>query len=201
MRRQVKSDAQAHLPRSKIAAVESIGIFGGRKTGVLTHRPRPLHVHRGVWPAQKRRQSRHRVEVIEPIAIGGRVQRSHGDLLRRLPDEFLLRIHPPADRQSSSVATSLDSEPSVVHRQSLESHDSLGWLSVFEHALLMRSNSRSVSSTLHFIKMNRSTPAARPRLFVVTGMSRPARSSLLRPPSASPPLAAQRPGTVCRTSR
>ena len=42
---QVEGHRQALLAGGQVAAVEGVGLLGGREAGVLAHRPRPGHVH------------------------------------------------------------------------------------------------------------------------------------------------------------
>ena len=101
VRGQIEGDAQAHLAGGQVAAVEGVGILGGREAGVLADRPRPLHVHRGVRPAHERRHAGHGVEMIDALQIGSSVQRLDRNLFGRLPGE----AHVVARRGRASVAS------------------------------------------------------------------------------------------------
>ena len=57
MCRQIECDRQALLSRRQIAPVKGVRLLGGGEARVLTDRPRPHDVHRGVRAAQKRRDS------------------------------------------------------------------------------------------------------------------------------------------------
>ena len=86
MRGQIKGNAQALLPRRKIAAVESVGVLGRGEAGVLPHRPRSLDIHGCVGSPQERRESGHRVQVIKALEVGRRVEWADRNLLGSLPD-------------------------------------------------------------------------------------------------------------------
>jgi hypothetical protein len=54
MCRKVESHRQSGLTGSKVSAVKRITFSRGRESGVLTDRPRFLHVHRRIRPAQEK---------------------------------------------------------------------------------------------------------------------------------------------------
>ena len=75
LRRKVEGDREAGLPLLEEVAVARIRLARGRKTGVLTHRPGPSGVHRGVDPARERVLAREAdvAEVIGALEVGGGV--------------------------------------------------------------------------------------------------------------------------------
>ena len=86
---EIEGDGQAFLTGGEIAAVEGVGILGGRETGVLADGPRPAGVHGGVGAAVERRQSGQILEVLETLEIRRVVQRFDRDALGGLPDQLL----------------------------------------------------------------------------------------------------------------
>ena len=54
---EIEGDAEALLPGGEVAAVEGVGLFGGREAGILADRPRPTGVHRRIGPARERREA------------------------------------------------------------------------------------------------------------------------------------------------
>ena len=85
VRGQVERDRQALLPHREVAPVERVRLGRGREAGVLPDRPRLVDVHRRVRPAQVRRDPRVGVQEVQPVQVGRRVHRRHGDALGRLP--------------------------------------------------------------------------------------------------------------------
>ncbi len=55
---QVEGNRQAFLPGGEVAAVEGVGLLGGRETRVLPDGPGPLGVHAGVRATQIGRNAR-----------------------------------------------------------------------------------------------------------------------------------------------
>ena len=70
VRGQIEGYAKALLPGGKIAAIEGVGIFGGREAGVLANRPGLHGVHGGVRPAQEWRKSGGIIKVLDGGEIG-----------------------------------------------------------------------------------------------------------------------------------
>ena len=89
MRREVKRDRESLLPRSEVAAVECVGLLGGRKACVLAYRPRTEDVHRGVRTAQARRNAARKVEMVHVRIYIVVVEGTHGYALHRLVCECL----------------------------------------------------------------------------------------------------------------
>ncbi len=83
--RQVEGDAEPLLTGGEVAAVERVGLLGGREAGVLPDRPRLGGVHRRVGAAQERLEARPRVECVETLQVGRVVRRLDRDALGRLP--------------------------------------------------------------------------------------------------------------------
>ena len=75
MRGQVEGDRQAHLTGREVAAVEGVGLLGGREAGVLADRPRPVGVHRRPHAADERLEAGERVEVVDVVEVGRGVER------------------------------------------------------------------------------------------------------------------------------
>ena len=84
---QIEGDRKAHLPRLEIAAVEGVGLFGGREARILAHGPRPRGVHGGARPAHIGRQPGQRGEMLEPGEVFRGVERLDGDAFGRVPNE------------------------------------------------------------------------------------------------------------------
>ena len=63
--RQIERDRKALLATGEIAAVEGVGLLGGREAGVLADGPRLGRVHRRVRPAQVRRKARPGVQEVQ----------------------------------------------------------------------------------------------------------------------------------------
>ena len=66
---EIESDRQADLTGGQVLAIEGVGLFGGRETGVLAQSPRATGVHGGLRPTQVRREPRRGSQMIEPIQI------------------------------------------------------------------------------------------------------------------------------------
>ena len=107
---QVEGDAQALLAGREVAAVERVGLLGGREAGVLPDRPRLGGVHRRVGPAQERREARPGVEAVEALEVLGAVDRQDVDALRAAPRLAARRV---ARRSSSAPGTSRRPRPHV----------------------------------------------------------------------------------------
>ncbi len=82
---EVEGDRQALLAGGQVAAVERVGLLGGREPGVLADRPRLVHVHRRVRAAQERGDAGIRGEEVEVRGVGGREEGADLDALRRVP--------------------------------------------------------------------------------------------------------------------
>ena len=83
--RQVERDRQALLTGGQVAAVEGVGVLGGREAGVLADRPRLVDVHGRVRTTQEGGDARVRVEEVEALQVGGAVERLDVDALGRAP--------------------------------------------------------------------------------------------------------------------
>ena len=97
--REVERDREALLAGREVAAVERVGLLGGREAGVLADRPRLGRVHRRVRTAQERRQARVGVEARR----GPRGRRRCRGPRRRCP-----RARPTARRRRSRGRRSRD---------------------------------------------------------------------------------------------
>jgi hypothetical protein len=82
MRGEVEGDRQALLPGGEVAAVESVGILGGREAGVLADGPRPVGVHRGVGATNVRRNTGQAAEMVDVLDVCRTVGVSDVDTLR-----------------------------------------------------------------------------------------------------------------------
>jgi hypothetical protein len=82
---EIEGDRQALLPGGEIAAVEGIGVLGGREAGVLPDGPWLGHVHRGIRPAKVRWDARPGIEAIETGDVFRPIYRIHRDAFRRQP--------------------------------------------------------------------------------------------------------------------
>ena len=83
--RQVEGDRQALLAGRQVAAVERVGLLGGREARVLADRPRLRRVHRGVRSAQVRRQPGIGVQRVEALEVLGGVEPLDVDALGCCP--------------------------------------------------------------------------------------------------------------------
>ena len=86
---QVESHRQAFLPGRQIAAVEGVGVLGGRETSVLADGPRLGGVHGGVWTPQVGLQSGVGVAKVQRGPILGGVEPAHAEALRGGPGEVI----------------------------------------------------------------------------------------------------------------
>ena len=84
MGREVEGDGKPFLPRGEVAAIESVGLFGGRETGVLADGPRLCGVHGGARAANERRQAGQGAGHFQIIKIGFGIQRLNVNALCRL---------------------------------------------------------------------------------------------------------------------
>ncbi len=82
---QVEGDAETLLAGREVAAVERVGLLGGREAGVLPDRPGLGGVHRRVGAAQERREPGPRVEGVQSLEVLGPVDGEDVDPLRRGP--------------------------------------------------------------------------------------------------------------------
>ena len=82
---QVERDAQALLSGREVAAVERVGLLGGREAGVLPDRPGPGGVHRRVRTPQVRREAGPGGERVEALEVVHVVARLDVDALRGAP--------------------------------------------------------------------------------------------------------------------
>ena len=71
---QIESHREALLPGRQVGAVERVGFFGGRKTGVLANGPGTIGVHRGSRSADEGKEARHRVDLLEAFQVRRRVE-------------------------------------------------------------------------------------------------------------------------------
>ena len=78
---EVERDREALLSGREVAAIEGVGIFRGRETGILPDRPRLRDVHRRVGAAQVGRDPRIGVEEVEARDIVRAVERLHRNAL------------------------------------------------------------------------------------------------------------------------
>src|SRR4051794_41518174 len=97
---EIEGDRQPHLPGSKVLAVEAVRLLGGRKSGILPDRPRPVRVHRRPRPAQIWRDAGQCLTPWEAggldlLEIGFGVERRGGDPPRGVPVEAGGRRSPP----------------------------------------------------------------------------------------------------------
>ena len=85
MRREIEGNRKPLLPRRQIAAIEGVGFFGRRKTGILADRPWPSGIHAGLHAARK--WSKAGQSGINPLFadILRRVERFYINALRGLP--------------------------------------------------------------------------------------------------------------------
>ena len=85
VRGEVERHRQTLLACGEVAAVEGVGLFGGRESGVLADGPRAHHVHRGIGTAQERGDTRRIVQVLHAFEVFDRIGALDGDLLGRQP--------------------------------------------------------------------------------------------------------------------
>ena len=85
VRCQVEGHRQTFLSGGEVAAVECVGLLGGRESGVLTDGPRTHHVHRRVGAAQERGDACRVVQVLHAFEVFGRIGALDGDALGRQP--------------------------------------------------------------------------------------------------------------------
>ena len=85
VRGEVEGHRQAHLPGGEVGPVEGVRLLGGGEAGVLADRPRPVGVHRGPHAPEERVEPGQRVDGLEPLEVGGGVERLHRDALGRGP--------------------------------------------------------------------------------------------------------------------
>src|SRR5262249_52863304 len=85
----VERPREAALSGGQVGAVEGVRLLGGGDPGVLPDGPRLLGVHRGPRSAQEGEVSGDRVEEVEPLDVGPRVERLEGDPLGRVPDQLV----------------------------------------------------------------------------------------------------------------
>ena len=97
MGREVEGDGKPFLPRGEVAAIESVGLFGGRETGVLADGPRLGGVHGGARAANVRRQAGQGAGHFQIIKIGFGIQRLNVNALCRLFYQGIDGFFPPAE--------------------------------------------------------------------------------------------------------
>ncbi len=121
---QVEGHREAHLARGQVAAVEGVGLLGGREPGVLADRPRPVGVHRGAHAAHERGEAGQGVDLgrVDGGHVLGRVEGLDVDALGCGPRQAVgvgalelggHQVSPLFDGGSRRVAhrTSLRGEP------------------------------------------------------------------------------------------
>ena len=82
---EIERDREAFLPGGEVAAVERVGIFRRGEAGILPDRPGLIDVHGRVGTAQKRRNSRPRLQEVDAFEIGFAVAGIYRDALGRQP--------------------------------------------------------------------------------------------------------------------
>ena len=92
-------------------AIKGVGFLGGGEARVLADGPRAAGIHRGLWAADVRRDTRHGVGVLQAFEVGGGVQRFHRNILGGVPGQ-LIGIAPcnclvASSRQFAGVAWAL----------------------------------------------------------------------------------------------
>ena len=85
VRRQVERHRQTLLACGEVAAVECVGLLGGRETRILADGPRTHHVHRRVGTAQERGDTCRVVQVLHAFEVLGRIGALDGNALGRQP--------------------------------------------------------------------------------------------------------------------
>ena len=85
VRGQVESDRDPLTAGGQRLAIEGIGFFGGRETGILTNRPGTTGVHGGLRAADVRSKTGQRVGIGQIRRIGLGIQRLDGDAFGRDP--------------------------------------------------------------------------------------------------------------------
>ena len=85
VRSKVECHRQTLLPGGQVAAVECVGLLGGRETRILADRPRAHHVHRRVGAAQERGDTCRIVQVLHAFEVLGRIGALDGNTLGRQP--------------------------------------------------------------------------------------------------------------------
>ncbi len=89
---QVERHRKTLLARRQVAPIKRIAVLGGGEARVLAHRPRPGDVHRRIGSPDIGRNTGHRVQVIQPLEIAGRIKRLHVHQFGGLPHELLGRF-------------------------------------------------------------------------------------------------------------
>ena len=82
---EVEGDRHALLAGGEVAAIEGVGILGGREAGILPDGPGPLQIHGGVGAAQIRRHARQPIEKVELGDVLGPIGGLDRDPFGRLP--------------------------------------------------------------------------------------------------------------------
>ena len=88
----IEGDREPALARGQIAAKKCIGLFGCRETSVLTDCPRLHDVHSAVRAAQKGRNPRCIVEMVEALEVIGSIEAFDRNVLGRQPVTASLAI-------------------------------------------------------------------------------------------------------------
>ena len=84
---EVEGDREAHLPGGEVGPVEGVRLLGGGEAGVLADRPRAVRVHRGPDAPDEGVEPGERADALEPLEVGGGVERLHRDALGRDPGQ------------------------------------------------------------------------------------------------------------------
>ena len=85
VRSQVESHRQTLLTGRQVAAIEGVGLLGGRETGILADGPRTHHIHRRVGTAQEGGDTCRIVQVLHAFEVFGRIGSLDGNALGRQP--------------------------------------------------------------------------------------------------------------------
>ena len=96
------------LTRSKVTAVEGIGLFSGGEPCVLTDRPGTHGIHTTIRATQIRRDTRSIVEVFHPFEVMRRIDGLDQDLLCGTPYGAVVLLRSPFDGASLSEARRLN---------------------------------------------------------------------------------------------
>ena len=85
VRSQVEGHRQTLLSGGEVAAVECVGLLGGRESGILADGPRTHHVHRRIGSAEERGDTCGIVQVLHSFEVFGRIGSLDGNALGRQP--------------------------------------------------------------------------------------------------------------------
>mgnify|MGYP000042860422 CR=1 FL=1 len=94
--REVEGDGKPFLPGGEVAAIESVGLFGGGETGVLANGPWLGGIHGGTRAANVRCQAGKRASYLQIIEVGFGIQRLDGDPFRGLMNQRVDSFLPTA---------------------------------------------------------------------------------------------------------